>query len=165
MSVGQSRSCVLKLRCIADCPSQVNSYGCCQLILGKGNNMNCSIFCHMVCSKKQPLTVALINLITNCLEILMLNRLFFYRIQLMKKIGMYLFSGQCKNFNDWFSSTQLSLKDCFDPSETKPILEERLQRLKVKYLNVLISIADCSSSLSFLHRKLFLGMCSPTKSL
>ncbi|XP_065491709.1 nesprin-2 isoform X3 [Caloenas nicobarica] len=37
---------------------------------------------------------------------------------------------QCKNFNDWFSSTQLSLKDCFDPSETKPILEEKLQRLK-----------------------------------
>ncbi|XP_010138785.1 PREDICTED: nesprin-2-like, partial [Buceros rhinoceros silvestris] len=37
---------------------------------------------------------------------------------------------QCKNFNDWFSSTQLSLKDCFDPSETKPVLEERLQRLK-----------------------------------
>ncbi|XP_076201734.1 nesprin-2 isoform X1 [Aptenodytes patagonicus] len=37
---------------------------------------------------------------------------------------------QCKNFNDWFSSTQLSLKDCFDPSETKPILEERLQRLQ-----------------------------------
>ncbi|XP_014807094.1 PREDICTED: nesprin-2 isoform X2 [Calidris pugnax] len=37
---------------------------------------------------------------------------------------------QCKNFNDWFSSTQLSLKDCFDPSETKTILEERLQRLK-----------------------------------
>ncbi|XP_051477330.1 nesprin-2 isoform X2 [Apus apus] len=39
-------------------------------------------------------------------------------------------NGQCKNFNDWFSSTQLSLKDCFNPSETKPILEERLQRLK-----------------------------------
>ncbi|XP_057272197.1 nesprin-2 isoform X1 [Pezoporus wallicus] len=37
---------------------------------------------------------------------------------------------QCKNFNDWFSSTQLSLKDCFDPLETKPILEDRLQRLK-----------------------------------
>uniref|UniRef100_A0A8C4V3B0 Spectrin repeat containing nuclear envelope protein 2 n=1 Tax=Falco tinnunculus TaxID=100819 RepID=A0A8C4V3B0_FALTI len=36
---------------------------------------------------------------------------------------------QCKNFNDWFSSTQLSLKDCFDLSETKPIMEERLQRL------------------------------------
>lgn len=54
----------------------------------------------------------------------------------MKKIGMYLFSGQCKNFNDWFSSTQLSLKDCFDSSETKTILEERLQRLKVKYKNV-----------------------------
>ncbi|KAM6311325.1 nesprin-2 [Aegotheles albertisi] len=37
---------------------------------------------------------------------------------------------QCKNFSDWFSSTQLSLEDCFNPSETKPILEERLQRLK-----------------------------------
>ncbi|XP_065605086.1 nesprin-2 isoform X2 [Cyrtonyx montezumae] len=37
---------------------------------------------------------------------------------------------QCKDFNDWFSSTQLSLKDCFDPSETKQMLEERLQRLK-----------------------------------
>ncbi|XP_067151183.1 nesprin-2 [Apteryx mantelli] len=37
---------------------------------------------------------------------------------------------QCKNFNDWFSSTQLSLKDCFDPSETKQMLEEKLQRLK-----------------------------------
>uniref|UniRef100_A0A8B9BV85 Spectrin repeat containing nuclear envelope protein 2 n=1 Tax=Anser brachyrhynchus TaxID=132585 RepID=A0A8B9BV85_9AVES len=32
---------------------------------------------------------------------------------------------QCKNFNDWFSSTQLSLKDCFEPSETKQVLEER----------------------------------------
>ncbi|XP_064368021.1 nesprin-2 isoform X2 [Dromaius novaehollandiae] len=37
---------------------------------------------------------------------------------------------QCKNFNDWFSSTQLSLKDCFDSSETKQTLEEKLQRLK-----------------------------------
>ncbi|NXI70462.1 SYNE2 protein, partial [Anseranas semipalmata] len=37
---------------------------------------------------------------------------------------------QCKNFNDWFSNTQLSLKDCFDPSKTKQVLEERLQRLK-----------------------------------
>uniref|UniRef100_A0A8C3BV29 Spectrin repeat containing nuclear envelope protein 2 n=1 Tax=Cairina moschata TaxID=8855 RepID=A0A8C3BV29_CAIMO len=37
---------------------------------------------------------------------------------------------QCKNFNDWFSSTQLSLKDCFEPSETKQVLEERQQRLK-----------------------------------
>ncbi|XP_068803435.1 nesprin-2 [Struthio camelus] len=37
---------------------------------------------------------------------------------------------QCKNFSDWFSSTQLSLQDCFDPSETKQTLEEKLQRLK-----------------------------------
>ncbi|XP_030307946.1 nesprin-2 [Calypte anna] len=37
---------------------------------------------------------------------------------------------QCKNFNDWFSSTQLSLKDCFNPSETKPMMEEKRQRLK-----------------------------------
>ncbi|XP_074852445.1 nesprin-2 isoform X5 [Carettochelys insculpta] len=36
---------------------------------------------------------------------------------------------QCENFNDWFSSTRLSLKDCFDPSETKQTLEEKLQKL------------------------------------
>lgn len=79
-------------------------------------------------------------------------------MQLMKKLGMYLFfSGQCKNFNDWFSSTQLSLKDCFEPSETKPILEERLQRLKVKYLNVVISKADCSSRVALFTRETLLG--------
>ncbi|XP_010221465.1 PREDICTED: nesprin-2 [Tinamus guttatus] len=37
---------------------------------------------------------------------------------------------QCKNFNDWVSSTQLSLKDCFNPSETKQMLEEKMQRLE-----------------------------------
>ncbi|KAM8807307.1 nesprin-2 [Eudromia elegans] len=37
---------------------------------------------------------------------------------------------QCKNFNDWFSSTQLSLKDCFDSAQTKQMLEEKMQRLK-----------------------------------
>ncbi|XP_074921846.1 nesprin-2 [Chelonoidis abingdonii] len=40
-----------------------------------------------------------------------------------------LLNYQCKDFNDWFSSTQLSLKDCFDPSETKQTLEEKLQKL------------------------------------
>ncbi|XP_062974204.1 nesprin-2-like [Elgaria multicarinata webbii] len=36
---------------------------------------------------------------------------------------------QCKDFDDWFSSTRLSLGECFDPSETKEILEEKIQRL------------------------------------
>ncbi|XP_044871388.1 nesprin-2 isoform X3 [Mauremys mutica] len=40
-----------------------------------------------------------------------------------------LLNYQCKDFNDWFSSAQLSLKDCFDPSETKQTLEEKLQKL------------------------------------
>uniref|UniRef100_A0A8C3IBJ7 Spectrin repeat containing nuclear envelope protein 2 n=1 Tax=Chrysemys picta bellii TaxID=8478 RepID=A0A8C3IBJ7_CHRPI len=40
-----------------------------------------------------------------------------------------LLNYQCKDFNDWFSSAQLSLKDCFDPSETKQTLEEKLQTL------------------------------------
>ncbi|XP_074986041.1 nesprin-2 isoform X2 [Caretta caretta] len=40
-----------------------------------------------------------------------------------------LLNYQCKDFNDWFGSAQLSLKDCFDPSETKQTLEEKLQKL------------------------------------
>uniref|UniRef100_A0A8C3T368 Spectrin repeat containing nuclear envelope protein 2 n=1 Tax=Chelydra serpentina TaxID=8475 RepID=A0A8C3T368_CHESE len=40
-----------------------------------------------------------------------------------------LLNYQRKDFNDWFSSAQLSLKDCFDPSETKQTLEEKLQKL------------------------------------
>ncbi|XP_061468359.1 nesprin-2 isoform X2 [Rhineura floridana] len=40
-----------------------------------------------------------------------------------------LLNYRCKDFSDWFSSTWLSLKECFDPSETKEILEEKIQRL------------------------------------
>nr|XP_056707200.1 nesprin-2 [Euleptes europaea] len=36
----------------------------------------------------------------------------------------------CKDFNDWFSGTWLSLKECFDPLETKELLEEKLQQLR-----------------------------------
>ncbi|XP_066485712.1 nesprin-2 isoform X2 [Tiliqua scincoides] len=40
-----------------------------------------------------------------------------------------LLNYQCEDFNDWFNSTQLSLKGCFDPSETKEELEEKIQQL------------------------------------
>ncbi|KAJ7345266.1 hypothetical protein JRQ81_001216, partial [Phrynocephalus forsythii] len=41
-----------------------------------------------------------------------------------------LLNYQCKDFEDWFSSTRLSLEECFDPSETKEILEDKIQRLR-----------------------------------
>ncbi|XP_044291548.1 nesprin-2 isoform X3 [Varanus komodoensis] len=40
-----------------------------------------------------------------------------------------LLDYQCNSFDEWFNSTRLSLEDCFDPSETKEILEEKIQRL------------------------------------
>ncbi|XP_053143373.1 nesprin-2 isoform X2 [Hemicordylus capensis] len=40
-----------------------------------------------------------------------------------------LLNHQCKDFNDWFSSARLSLKECFEPSETKEELEEKFQQL------------------------------------
>ncbi|XP_048217916.1 nesprin-2 isoform X2 [Perognathus longimembris pacificus] len=40
-----------------------------------------------------------------------------------------LLNDQCKNFNDWFSSVKMSLKDCFESSETKMSVEQKLQKL------------------------------------
>uniref|UniRef100_A0ABM5FBV7 Nesprin-2 isoform X3 n=1 Tax=Pogona vitticeps TaxID=103695 RepID=A0ABM5FBV7_9SAUR len=41
-----------------------------------------------------------------------------------------LLNYQCKDFDDWFSSAQLSLEECFEPSETKEMLEDKVQRLR-----------------------------------
>nr|XP_060611126.1 nesprin-2 [Anolis sagrei ordinatus] len=41
-----------------------------------------------------------------------------------------LLNYQCKNFDEWFSSTQLSLEECFETSETKEMLEEKIQQLR-----------------------------------
>ncbi|KAH0620304.1 hypothetical protein JD844_020517 [Phrynosoma platyrhinos] len=41
-----------------------------------------------------------------------------------------LLNYHCKDFDDWFSSTQLSLEECCEPSETKEMLEEKIQRLR-----------------------------------
>ncbi|KAL6049704.1 hypothetical protein STEG23_021217, partial [Scotinomys teguina] len=38
-------------------------------------------------------------------------------------------SDQCKNFNDWFSNIKTNLQECFEPPETKPSLEQKLQKL------------------------------------
>ncbi|XP_008061512.1 nesprin-2 [Carlito syrichta] len=40
-----------------------------------------------------------------------------------------LLNDQCKNFNDWFSNTKMSLKECFESSETKKSVEQKLQKL------------------------------------
>ncbi|XP_073098376.1 nesprin-2 isoform X4 [Manis javanica] len=40
-----------------------------------------------------------------------------------------LLNDQCKNFNDWFGSTKMSLKECFESSETKKNVEQKLQKL------------------------------------
>ncbi|XP_027529961.1 nesprin-2 [Neopelma chrysocephalum] len=81
--------------------------------------------------------VALLQEETDCPDVDELNKqlkcvtdLFNNKKHVLQDHFIDVLNRQCKNFNDWFSSTQLSLKDCFDPSETKSILEERLQRLK-----------------------------------
>uniref|UniRef100_A0A6I8NCE0 Nesprin-2 n=1 Tax=Ornithorhynchus anatinus TaxID=9258 RepID=A0A6I8NCE0_ORNAN len=40
-----------------------------------------------------------------------------------------LLNDQCKSFNDWLSSTKVSLVECFEPSETKKSMEDKLQKL------------------------------------
>uniref|UniRef100_A0A4X2LQP5 Nesprin-2 n=1 Tax=Vombatus ursinus TaxID=29139 RepID=A0A4X2LQP5_VOMUR len=40
-----------------------------------------------------------------------------------------LLNDQCKNFDDEFNNIQLSLKECFEPPETKKSVEEKLQKL------------------------------------
>ncbi|PNJ70701.1 SYNE2 isoform 5 [Pongo abelii] len=40
-----------------------------------------------------------------------------------------LLNDQCKNFNDWFSNIQMNLKECFESSETKKSVEQKLQKL------------------------------------
>lgn len=44
-------------------------------------------------------------------------------------------ADQCKNFNDWFGSTKMSLKECFESSETKKNVEQKLQKLSVRHIN------------------------------
>ncbi|XP_037688490.1 nesprin-2 isoform X2 [Choloepus didactylus] len=46
-----------------------------------------------------------------------------------------LLNDQCKNFNDWFSNTRMNLKECFEISETKKSVEQKLQKLS-DFLNL-----------------------------
>ncbi|XP_005047765.1 PREDICTED: nesprin-2 [Ficedula albicollis] len=86
---------------------------------------------------QQEHLVALLQEETDCPDVADLNKqlkcvtdLFNSKKHVLQDHFMGVLDRHCKNFNDWFSSTQLSLKDCFEPSEAKPILEERLERLK-----------------------------------
>ncbi|XP_025298589.1 nesprin-2 isoform X2 [Canis lupus dingo] len=40
-----------------------------------------------------------------------------------------LLNDQCKNFNDWFGNIKMNLKECFESSETKKNVEQKLQKL------------------------------------
>ncbi|XP_031309695.2 nesprin-2 isoform X1 [Camelus dromedarius] len=40
-----------------------------------------------------------------------------------------LLNDQCKNFNDWFGNIKMNLKECFESSETKKSMEQKLQKL------------------------------------
>uniref|UniRef100_A0A8C3X5K7 Nesprin-2 n=1 Tax=Catagonus wagneri TaxID=51154 RepID=A0A8C3X5K7_9CETA len=40
-----------------------------------------------------------------------------------------LLNDQCKNFNDWFGNIKMSLKECFESSEMKKTVEQKLQKL------------------------------------
>ncbi|KAM7157907.1 nesprin-2 [Molossus nigricans] len=40
-----------------------------------------------------------------------------------------LLNDQCKNFSDWFSNIKINLEECFESSETKKHMEEKLQKL------------------------------------
>ncbi|XP_021103430.1 nesprin-2 isoform X2 [Heterocephalus glaber] len=40
-----------------------------------------------------------------------------------------LLNDQCKNFNDWFSNVKMNLKECFESSETKGSVQQKLQKL------------------------------------
>ncbi|XP_033028646.1 nesprin-2 [Lacerta agilis] len=82
--------------------------------------------------------VKLLEKETSCLnpEVVELNKqlksvtdLFDSKMQMFQDHFMTLLNYHCQDFCDWFSSTRLNLKECFDPSETKEILEEKIQRL------------------------------------
>ncbi|XP_006756776.1 PREDICTED: nesprin-2 [Myotis davidii] len=40
-----------------------------------------------------------------------------------------LLNDQCKNFNDWFSNIKVNLEECFESSDTKKSMEQKLQKL------------------------------------
>ncbi|XP_053529343.1 nesprin-2 isoform X1 [Artibeus jamaicensis] len=40
-----------------------------------------------------------------------------------------LLNDQCKNFNDWFDKIKIDLEECFELSETKKGMEQKLQKL------------------------------------
>ncbi|KAM6171021.1 nesprin-2 [Erethizon dorsatum] len=40
-----------------------------------------------------------------------------------------LLNDQCKNFNDWFGNVEMNLKDCFESSQTKKSVQQKLQKL------------------------------------
>ncbi|XP_074146434.1 nesprin-2 isoform X1 [Sminthopsis crassicaudata] len=59
-----------------------------------------------------------------------INDLFSTKKRTLQDHFFNLLNDQCKNFDDGFSNIQLSLKECFEPPDTKKSVEEKLQKLK-----------------------------------
>ncbi|XP_060117529.1 nesprin-2 [Heteronotia binoei] len=83
--------------------------------------------------------VTLLQQKTGCLnpDVIELNKqlksvtdLFNSKKQIFQDHFSTLLNYLCKDFNDWFSGTWMSLKECFDPLGTKELLEEKLQQLR-----------------------------------
>ncbi|XP_068947829.1 nesprin-2 [Petaurus breviceps papuanus] len=58
-----------------------------------------------------------------------INDLFSTKKRTLQDHFSNLLNDQCKNFDDGFQNVQLSLKECFDPPESKKSAEEKLQKL------------------------------------
>ncbi|XP_074092082.1 nesprin-2 isoform X2 [Macrotis lagotis] len=58
-----------------------------------------------------------------------INDLFSTKKRTLQDHFSNLLNDQCKNFEDEFNNIQLSLKECFEPPETKKNVEEKLQKL------------------------------------
>ncbi|KAL8168819.1 UNVERIFIED_CONTAM: hypothetical protein K2H54_018436 [Gekko kuhli] len=83
--------------------------------------------------------VTLLQEKTGCLnpDVIELNKqlnsvtdLFNSKKQIFQDHFSTLLNYLCKDFNDWFSGTWMSLKECFEPLETKALLEEKLEQLR-----------------------------------
>ncbi|XP_025025751.1 nesprin-2, partial [Python bivittatus] len=63
-----------------------------------------------------------------------ITELFNSKKQIFQDHFTTLLNYQCKHFEDWFSTAQISLEKCFDSPETKEVAEEKIHQL-MSFLN------------------------------
>ncbi|XP_063145116.1 nesprin-2 [Candoia aspera] len=62
-------------------------------------------------------------------QLISITDLFNSKKQIFQDHFTTLLNKQCKRFDDWFSNAQISLEECFDSSETKEAVEEKIHQL------------------------------------